>query len=285
VSSRQRSCREAILASALLALGGCGDSPDGPVVVDEPPDPVQLRLAGAGPLADTLEWIPSAVSDFAVYRLFRLDSIESSAPDRAQAHLLAELDDISQSSGIDSTVSPGRTYAYWLEVADQRGQTGVSEPLILDTPRFPAFGVGLAPRLAIVAPGDTLELEIWIESAPAVFGMAMDLSLPTAIELLECVRGEFLGEDALVICLPQANGLGLSLTRIRGADPVEGFGVLARLQVRVREAGQFEIGFTRAPEFRDENGVPTTAPAFWGSRISASSSIARWGEDTHALPR
>lgn len=43
----------AILASALLALGGCGDSPDGPVVVDEPPDPVQLRLAGAGPLADT----------------------------------------------------------------------------------------------------------------------------------------------------------------------------------------------------------------------------------------
>lgn len=214
-----------------------------------------------------------------------MDSIESSAPDRAEAHLLAEFDDASRSSTIDSTVSPGRTYAYWLEIADQRGQTGVSEPLLLDTPRLPIFGVGLAPRVAFVAPGDTLELEIWIESAPAVFGMAMDLSLSTAIDLLECAPGEFLGEDALVICLPQANGLGLSLTRVRGSDPAQGFGVLARLRVRVQEAGRYEIGLARVPEFRDENGVPTTAPAFWGSVISASSSIAQRGKDTHALPR
>lgn len=266
----------------LLALGGCGDDPSKPLPVDGPPQPISLRLAGAGPLADTLEWTASQEADFARYRIYRLESRdEQSTPERDRAHLWAEIDSASQISAIDSSASPGYSYAYWLEVIDQAGQIGASAPLLVTTPRLPSFGIGLAPRFAPVLPDELLDLELWIESAPEVFGVALDLSLPSDLELIECLPGDFLGPDGLMICQPQEGGIGLSLTRLRGEDPIGGFGVLAHLRVRATESGSRPIGLQHDPDFRDEEGGSIAAPEFWGSTVVVSEPSATQQRDAH----
>lgn len=279
---RARPARNARLFRALvcvisgwLSLSGCGDSPDAPdPVEDAPPDPVTLNLTGAGPLADTLEWSPSGASDFASYRLLRLDAPESSPPDRAAARVLREIPLASQTTAIDSTVSPGAEYAYWIEVVDQAGQVGLSDPLLISTPRLPFFGIGLSPREVRLAPGETLDLTLWVESAPPLFGIALDLRLPESLELLACTSGEFFGDEHLSLCQPQAGGVGLSWTRLRGSGPVAGFGVLGRLRVRVTDPGGHAIDLSRAPEVADETGAPIAPPPFWGSVIAADSFFA-----------
>lgn len=267
-----------------LALSGCGDSPDKPdPMEDPPPDPVPLSLVGFGPLADTLEWVQSSASDFARYRLLRLDDPATSPPDRAAAHLLLEVADVSRTSAIDSTVSPGVDYAYWLEVVDERGQIGLSAPLEVSTPRLPFFGIGISPREARVAPGDTLDLTLWIESAPPVFGIALDLRVPESLQLLECTPGNFFGTERLSICEPQTGGVGLSWTRLRGSVPVDGFGVLGRIRVRVIDSGSGAIELARPPDVVDESGAPLAAPAFFGSVIVGDSMFA--GVERRAPPR
>ena len=258
-----------------LALSGCGDSPGGPDPMEDlPPNPVSLRLVRTGPLADTLEWAQSSENDFARYRVLRLDAPETSPADRAAARTLFEITDVSQTSAIDSTVSPGFEYAYWIEVVDESEQVGLSAPLEISTPRLPFFGIGLSPRQTRVTPGDTLDLTLWIESAPPLFGIAVDLRLPQSLQFLECTPGEFFGTEQISICQAQAGGVGLSWTRLRGSAPVEGFGMLGQIRLRAIDSGDYAIGLERAPGVVDESGTSLRAPEFFGSTILADSMFA-----------
>jgi hypothetical protein len=129
-----------------------------------------------------------------------------------------------------------------------------------------------------MAPGDTLDLTIWIESAPPAFGIALELRVPESLQFLECMPGEFFGTEQLSICQPQTGGVGLSWTRLRGSSPVEGFGVLGRIRARVVESGSHAIALGRAPEVLEESGAPLAVPEFFGSLILTDSTFA-------AIPR
>lgn len=210
------------------ALVGCGSSAD-PPPPDDPPSAVFGLSARPGAFADTLTWLPSGEPDFQAYRVARSPRgvLGDGPPDTALVEIgttFARGDTV----WIDTDVSPDHSYLYSVVVVDAGGQESAPRALPIRTDRPAGLALGLEPRRALRAPGDSLAFTLWASGAADLFGAV--LRLEHAAVRTGCTFRAPFGDPTLGLCLGPSEGpTELAISGVRGGPTLEGSAVLAEL--------------------------------------------------------
>ncbi len=160
-------------------------------------EPVKIKVVHHDSLTVNLAWTKYRKEyDFKKYVLERaplgewdvrcMAETESTPPDFAWVEI-AEIEDVDDTSFLDTTVSPGYLYAYRIILL-----AGVSRPtgtrVFTMTNRLSAFSLRFEPRVTWMGLGESAMVRIYIENVQDLMSFTLEVDYDTSIVKLQSVE-------------------------------------------------------------------------------------------------
>ena len=114
-----------------------------------------------------------------------------------------------------------------------------------------------SPANSMVEVGQTFTASIEVVDAQELFGIAFEVVYdPELLEATQVASGPALGGDVLFFEQEEEGRICVAVTKKRGASPLTGSGVIARLTFVARGAGRSNLSFVQsAVEPADRSGL------------------------------